>query len=163
MTVTGKKIITFLILLIWMAVIFFFSAQKGTDSAEISHSVAYRIAEWGDSLFQQGKTEKELVQQAENMQFFIRKGAHMSEYAVLAVLFLMHLCCYEKRPKNLLLWTWLFCTMFAATDEIHQLFIPGRAGQFQDVCIDSGGSLIGAGIFILFHKKRKRKSIENRQ
>ena len=42
--------------------------------------------------------------------------------------------------------------VYAATDEIHQLFVPGRAGRFSDVCIDSAGALAGGIVFALFVK-----------
>ena len=33
--------------------------------------------------------------------------------------------------------------LYAATDEIHQYFVPGWACMFTDVCIDSVGALLG--------------------
>ena len=32
--------------------------------------------------------------------------------------------------------------LYACTDEIHQLFVPGRAGKFTDVLIDTTGGII---------------------
>ena len=52
----------------------------------------------------------------------------------------------------------------AMFDEIHQLYIPGRSGEFRDVMIDTFGALIGYSfyklMFILFNKKRKYAKIE---
>ena len=39
--------------------------------------------------------------------------------------------------------------LYAITDEIHQLFIPGRNGNVVDVLIDSCGGLIGIGVIWL--------------
>lgn len=155
-----KKGITLMLLLLWMAVIFGFSAQDGGQSGGVSRKIAYKIAETKNRIFHLDNSEQELQKQAESMQFFIRKGAHMGEYALLAVLVLMHLFCYEKRPRRLLLVVWIICIVFAAADEFHQRFVPGRAGQMQDVCIDAAGSLIGAGIFfgicnIVWKKERR--------
>ena len=55
--------------------------------------------------------------------------------------------------------------IYAATDEFHQTFVPGRAGRISDVCIDTCGVLIGAfaflGIYILIKKcKRKRSTVD---
>lgn len=33
--------------------------------------------------------------------------------------------------------------IFAISDEVHQLFVPGRGGQIKDVIIDSAGALVG--------------------
>ena len=153
-----KKGITFFVLIFWMAVIFYFSAQTGGKSSDISQSVGYRIAESISNCFHQDKTTEELSQQAEQMQLVIRKGAHMTEYAILAIFTLLHICCYRGKPKKFWWWSWGFCILYAATDEIHQLFVPGREGRFLDVCIDSIGSLIGILLFMLVYAKcLKRK------
>lgn len=157
-----KKGITLILLVLWMAVIFFFSAQNGTQSSGVSYSVGYGIAENRNRLLQKEESREELTRQVEAMQFVIRKGAHMSEYALLAVLFSLHLRTYEKRSGRFWLWAWVFSTLFAVTDELHQWFVPGRDGRFQDVCIDSMGSLIGILLFVLccrYFAKRKQKQI----
>lgn len=52
--------------------------------------------------------------------------------------------------------------IYACTDEIHQLFVPGRSGQFRDVMIDSLGAFIGILILSIFlmiiNHLKKRKS-----
>ena len=40
-------------------------------------------------------------------------------------------------------------TVYAASDEIHQLFVVGRAGRFTDVCIDGVGACLGILVFVL--------------
>jgi len=37
----------------------------------------------------------------------------------------------------------LLSFLYACSDEFHQTFVPGRAGQFKDVLIDTAGALIG--------------------
>ena len=99
-----KKYATGVLVIAWMAVIFLFSAQDATESSQTSQSVSYRIAKWQSQLFGQEKAEEELLSQAEGMQLVIRKGAHMSEYALLAILLAFHLGCYSfSRKKTLLL------------------------------------------------------------
>ena len=94
-----KKWATGLLIVVWMAVIFAFSNQIAEESAQSSQTVAYQIASWQNEVFQLQKGEEELVAQADSMQFSIRKCAHMSEYAVLAVLFFLHLSCYPLARK----------------------------------------------------------------
>ena len=51
-----------------------------------------------------------------------------------------------------------FSVLYAASDEVHQLFVDGRAGSAVDVLIDSGGALFGillAVLAFLIFKKRK--------
>ena len=76
---------------------------------------------------------------ASNLVFIVRKTAHFTEYAILGILF------------------FLFSRQFfyACTDEIHQLFIPGRSGQFTDVLIDTLGASFGCLLLVLFRHLRK--------
>ena len=57
--------------------------------------------------------------------------------------------------------SWAFCILYAASDEFHQLFVPGSAGLITDVCIDSAGALLGIFLFLaLLHltsRRAKRK------
>lgn len=159
-----KKRVIGILIVLWMAVIFLFSAQSAVKSSKVSQSTAYRIAEWQNRVWKQKKTEQELTAQAERMQFAVRKGAHMSEYAVLSVLFLLYFmeCSKEvsffqknlssetkRRRRKIMCLAWGLTVCYAATDEIHQLFVPGRAGRISDVCIDGIGALAGI-LFIIF-------------
>lgn len=153
-----KKIITLLMLVSWMLLIFSFSRQNGEASGSLSESVGYRIARLQSNLLQQEKTREQLLKQAEGMDFIIRKGAHMSEYAILGILFLLHCFTYQNKRRHPYILALLFCIAFAATDEIHQLFVPGRSGQLADVCIDAAGGLLGITAAALWNAKRKVQS-----
>ncbi len=153
-----RKWATGLLLALWMAVIFIFSHQVAEESARSSQTVAYQIVSWQNQVFQLEKGEEELVAQADSMQFSIRKCAHMSEYAVLAVLFFIHLGCYPLRIRWAALLSWVFTVCYAATDEWHQRFIAGRSGEIRDVCIDGIGGLLGlAAVMLLVQIVRMRK------
>lgn len=141
------RLITGALLLGWMLIIFEFSAQPATQSQQMSGSVSYRIIESCDEMLRLDMTEGEIKEWAERIDFPIRKGAHMAEYAVCAVL---SACCVIGY------WTWnrktamiAFCVTacYAMTDEIHQLFVPGRAGRISDVFIDSLGVAMGLLLF----------------
>ena len=45
------------------------------------------------------------------------------------------------------------CVLYAISDEVHQLFVPGRSGQFKDVFLDSGGAIVGAALYRLFVRR----------
>ena len=55
--------------------------------------------------------------------------------------------------------SFIFTFLYACTDEFHQLFIAGRAGQFRDVCIDSTGALIMILIIYIINKRKTKKSV----
>ncbi len=158
-----RKKITGIAAVIWMAVIFAFSAQPAQQSSKASKSVSYKIAEWQNYVFKQGKTEEELAIQAESMQFVVRKGAHMSEYAALAVIVCLYFSYELITKKRMALQAFGVTAGYAVTDELHQLFVPGRAGRLSDVCIDSLGGGVGI-IFFLFvfrlYNKRKKSDVQ---
>ena len=56
-------------------------------------------------------------------------------------------CTFDIRNKYKLLWSILIGVAYAASDEFHQSFIPGRGPSIRDVCIDSAGVL--TGIFVM--------------
>ena len=75
----------------------------------------------------------------------LRKCAHMTEYAVLAVFLFLMFASYGIPMKWRISLVLIIAVLYAAGDEFHQLFVPGRSGQVKDVFIDSAGILIGCG------------------
>ena len=65
----------------------------------------------------------------------LRKLAHTAEYAVLGFLLL--------RALGSELPAFAAGFAYAATDELHQHFVPGRHGALYDVAIDAFGVLLG--------------------
>ncbi len=65
----------------------------------------------------------------------LRKGAHMTEYAILAVLLVRALA--RELPAFAL------GVLYAVTDELHQAFVRGRHASPVDVAIDSIGLALG--------------------
>ncbi len=72
-----------------------------------------------------------------------KKGAHFTVYAVLALLFRRAL------PPGRSIWalSWILAVLYAASDEWHQSFVPGRHPQLTDVLIDACGAATGLLIF----------------
>lgn len=144
---------------IWMALIFHFSNQKAVKSSEISGSLTYRIAKGIDQAFCLDFDEDTLKQYAQALEHPVRKAAHMTEYAVLAWIFLGNCMQYPYFRRKCYIWAGMLAALYAATDEFHQLFIEGRSGELKDVAIDSTGALLGLLLAFIFHKliKNKRK------
>lgn len=143
---------------IWMAVIFSFSAREADESAAMSHSVGKEIGRLVIPEFRSWSEDKQ-EQFAERIDFPVRKCAHASEYAVLGVLILGTAYSFSKDTgKKITLISWCIGTAYAATDEFHQLFVPGRSCQLRDVCIDGAGVLAGVLLFSLIkHQIKKSK------
>jgi len=72
----------------------------------------------------------------------LKKGAHLVEYAVLAVLWWLTLSPRARSPWAAAL-AWVLSVAYAASDEYHQTFVLGRHGRLADVAIDALGALLG--------------------
>jgi VanZ family protein len=65
----------------------------------------------------------------------LRKAAHLTEYAILAVLL--------RRASGSSAWAFGLTVAYAASDEWHQTFVRGRHGSPIDAGIDAVGALLG--------------------
>ena len=147
-----------------MILIFCFSGQTGDESGGLSGGICQFLVEKTEDIFSLHLSEEEKGQWIEKLQFPVRKGAHMGEYALLFSFVLFHFSVWEwgKTRKRKYGYSFLFTVCFAMTDEFHQLFISGRAGQVKDVGIDALGSLIMAIIVWNLGKMlKKRKENKN--
>ncbi len=73
--------------------------------------------------------------------FLIFKTLHMIEYALLYAL-LLRAMWGEGKSKKVYLWAFLIALVYAASDEIHQTYVPGREGRARDVVIDTAGMIL---------------------
>jgi len=80
----------------------------------------------------------------------IRKGGHVSEYAVLAVLLAraMRIGRETGSRRRWIVGAWAAATVYAMTDEFHQSFHASRQGSWIDVGIDSVGATLGVLLFV---------------
>ena len=140
------KILLPILAVCWMAVIFWFSAAPAPESSEMSYTVGIQIGKVVVSDFDAWSIEKQNAF-AEKIEYPIRKTAHATEYAILGMLALGTAHVYGICGKRAMRYAWIWATIYAATDEFHQLFVPGRSGQIRDVMLDSAGAF--AGILIL--------------
>lgn len=132
----------------WMTIIFLFSAQPAGESSKVSGGVAYRIVSRADRIFGMDLREEELLRYTQKLDHPIRKAAHMSEYAVLGMAAFLFFAGRGRKGRKCYVFSLLFSAVYAATDEIHQLFVPGRAGRCSDVVIDTLGA--AAGLLVLW-------------
>lgn len=131
--------------LLWMAVIFSFSTD--TFSASHTGSLFYRLFH----VFAPGLTPEQFAP----IHFSIRKAAHFTEYALLALLLFRAL-----RAGAAMRWRWrwalyslLIVVVYALFDEWHQSFTHDRTASIYDSLIDSSG---GATALLLLWWRRRR-------
>lgn len=151
------RIISVVLLICWMFLIFSLSSQNAETSSGTSGKVIETILRIFISNFDSltDTAQQELIAP---LQFFVRKGAHFMEYAVLGVFSFFTYITYTKIPlKFRLIIIPATCLLFSISDEIHQLFVPGRSGEIRDVCIDFCGSLLSIGILTFIARTKKFK------
>ena len=93
--------------------------------------------------------------------FLVRKSAHIIAYFVLGVLMYraLRVSIHRWPARTVASLALLSCSLYAVTDEIHQLFVPGRSGELRDVMIDSIAALVGGGLCAwMMHRWVLRKS-----
>lgn len=138
--------------IVWMCVIFAFSAQSKEESGAVSESFTYQIVSSTSTFFHLDLSDERVKEIADAIEGFVRKAAHMTEFGILSVLLFIWIGQWEMGLLRRGLTASGAAAVYAATDEIHQLFVPGRSGRFSDVCIDSAGAVLGVVVFVLFVK-----------
>lgn len=123
--------------------IFALSAQNSVDSAETSGAVIGFFAR---------------IFKDEIPQEIIRTVAHFCEYAGFG--FFVCNAFYAFKAKLMPVISILTSFGYAVTDEIHQIFVPGRAFQISDLAVDLGGIVLGTVVFVVICKiTEKRKAV----
>ncbi len=138
-----KKTVTVLCWLavaVCMGVIFYFSSQPATLSQSVSDRFAFLLRLPFGS-------------------FIVRKAAHFLEFSGLAVLVFnaLHSTYGKFRPFS----AFAVTAAYAITDEIHQIFVDGRACRFFDWLVDCSGAaaaLIFVSLIIFLSRKHKRRN-----
>lgn len=121
-----------------MVFIFCMSAQPADESSLTSGQITRLIAKLLLSNFTDysDATQDKIIR---GMSFVVRKTAHFTEYACLG--FLGYIWLHRIRRG------WLYAlagtVVYAVTDEIHQIFTPGRACEIRDMLVDSSGAFFG--------------------
>ena len=127
---TKRKIhigVLWVLVIICMGIIFSLSAQVANDSQELSDSFIRKIFETFCITI-----ESDLI----------RSIAHCLEFMGLSVL-IFNAVYVTWALKITPIIAFFGTVLYAITDEIHQIFVPGRAFQISDILVDSTGALIG--------------------
>ncbi|MBE6686127.1 MAG: hypothetical protein E7591_02740 [Ruminococcaceae bacterium] len=142
----------------WMSFIFSLSAEPAEVSSETSGRIVRRLCRIIEPDFDTW-SEQEQFEMTERYQFYIRKTAHFSAYAILALLTGTAITPHTKKLAYRLGGAFIISVLYAVSDEIHQYFVPGRSCELRDVLIDSSGVTLGCiflfALFKLFQNKKR--------
>lgn len=158
--------------LLWMMLIFWFSAQNADESGSLSGDLlqwllGHLVPHWKTM----SAAEHRRIMDALHTVF--RKLGHFTEYTVLGILLTLtvrrvrHSRKLKSRQTLPLGGIWLpalLALLYAASDELHQRFVAGRSCELRDVLIDFSGACLGILLSTAFdHFRRKRRAKRRRQ
>jgi VanZ family protein len=137
--------------LVWMVFIFGFSSDK--MSFQHSSRIIGPLVHW---MFPDLSSET-----INSIVFVARKCAHVTEYALLALLVWRAV----RKPAKADQRQWkgsearlslVVVALYACTDELHQAFVPSRQGSVWDVLLDTSGAALGLLLLWAFGRWRRR-------
>lgn len=153
-----KKFLYIIPAIIWMVFIFYMSGKTGQESSGQSGKISLFITDLLEKVRQDSPQEMQNLQDI--LELVIRKAAHMTEYAILFLLSYLEtvkISMSQSRFYNRSIAV-LISLLYACSDEMHQLLVPGRSGKMIDVGIDMAGVLIVL-ICMILSKNTKWKII----
>lgn len=130
-----KAALAWLLVLLWMALIFVLSHQTSEESGQISHNLAVQVLR-----IVRDNPSDSMIAAFENN---LRTAAHGASFFVLAILTSLAFAQVKVREIGNAFLTLILCLIYAASDELHQAFIPGRAATVFDFLVDGGGIILG--------------------
>ena len=142
------KILLALAVIAVAALIFNFSAQQSAQSDYVSQAVTMRLLRLYYRIIGEGSAD--LSASAVKFNGIVRKYAHFIIYSALGMCSMLFfgLAVFGRLNVSALICSFIVCAVYAAGDELHQLFVSGRSAELRDVIIDSAGALMG--ILIIF-------------
>lgn len=132
-----KKKLAWILLILWMFIIFYLSNQNALVSGGESGRTLRVIL----NLFHFNNVDS-IVDVIHNP---MREAMHAFEYFILGILSYNFFRFYNF--KKIILFCVSFCVFYSISDEIHQIFIPGRTFELLDLFLDFIGSYIGILLF----------------
>lgn len=144
-----KIIISWLLVILWAGVIFYLSSRTADESTIQSQTVIGSFSR----IFLGTVIEDEVV--LSNIDGIVRESAHAVEYAIFSVFIYIAVfttLCVNEKIKELpvkavlnktAIYSAVLSLLYALSDEIHQIPIPGRAFEIKDLLIDFIGIIIG--------------------
>lgn len=158
MKINLLRIVLLILLFGTFYIIFGFSSQDGEESGGISSRVTEFILEKSNTYKNiEENRQDEIFERTEKI---IRKIAHFSIYALVGSLLMGLVSTFKLKEKNRILISLILGVLYATSDEIHQLFSPGRSAQITDVYIDTLGILVGIFVILLFIKVFEKMKLQ---
>jgi len=147
------NVILWLTNILWMLFIFYLSSQPARVSNNLSKKITILFVNFTKQVQEINFISQKHFSEINDI---IRQYAHVVVYIVLAIFVVNALRGSGMNVLMSCLLAFLISVIFACSDEIHQMFVPGRGVQLQDLIMDCIGVLLGLAIYTictLFFKK----------
>lgn len=151
-------ILSVILVITIMAMIFAFSAQDGATSGQSSAGITDKITQ---SIVPsiESKPQDVKIKIYDIIGMIIRKIAHLAEFFALGASLTFMLRTFNMRGKRLFIYPISIGAIYAASDELHQYFVPGRAARITDVLIDIIGVFMGCvAVNIIYHLLLRKRA-----
>ena len=137
-----------------MVTIFLFSNQNGYSSDKISSTFTLKNSDI-ISIITFGKVD--FTESFPAFHHFIRKFAHVFLFFLLSVFSFLSFKSFNLKSY----YSIIFCLIYAASDELHQFFVPGRSAAVKDVFIDMIGVITAFFLLKILFKRKPRDGALN--
>lgn len=114
------KYLSWIAVILWMSLIFYFSHQPATVSNELSSGITEKILETIEKIVPAYDSEMECVNH------IVRKNAHFLIYLVLGVFVVNALRTSGVQGYRRMGLALMICVLYAVSDEFHQHFVEDR-------------------------------------
>lgn len=148
--------VLWIIAVLWMGVIFWFSSQPADESGKLSFSVGETMLKNSKKYNDLNKNEQEKIIKENDV--FVRKAAHVFLFFVLGIILRLISQQYNLTTLQMFWFAAAFCCLYAVSDETHQLFVEGRGCQAADMAIDTAASAVGCAVVSAIIKLRKKQT-----
>ena len=137
-----KLAIGYAVMAAWMVVIFVLSSEGHDTSSGRSDVIVHVLQSAGLGFAP-----------TDVLTFMTRKAAHTVAYLVLGVLAYSAVRNHGLPARRVAMIAVCIVVAYAISDEVHQLFVPGRSGELRDVLIDSVAGAVGILVSYFIYSK----------
>lgn len=134
----------YMALFAWMLLIFLLSNEVASTSSGRSNEIVRYLTTSFHFDFPQ-----------EFLIFITRKAAHIIAYFILGILAFNVASTHKFEHRRAILLSIIFAFAYAISDELHQLFVPGRSGEIRDILIDTTAAALGIYLYYCIINKRQ--------
>ena len=148
---SNRVLLKWMLILLWGIIAVFLSRQAGISTSELSYGICEVLRRFFEGCG--------VILDIEQINYIVRKLAHIVIYLVLGGLAYDTLACTIKKSKKAALsLSVLFCLIASTLDEAQKLSIPGRHCDVDEIALDSIVAVVGILVVYFLRRNRENKT-----